>query len=1827
MLDKLNLEVKDGEIVNAGQSVQGTFTLAGASSNGRSLEDGTPEVGDIVAVYEGTHPDERTADGDDEANTAPISYVRITAVNGNEYSYEGVETQDVLDMPEIFPVSYFADTDNDAENNSITVPGNTFIYAGAAFNEAGFDSETEPEEGDYIAFYTGYLNTEADTDDEIKVGDPHVEKYALIKGITQDEDGNYVITYEEATLDQIMINQSSYTSQDMNMGELLSPEELRGMEAEIEDEVMESGMAEEVAQAVVNAAMTGESLEVLQEELGLTELSVTPNGSSSSAAGSGSSSANITVKVTGAKANVKTTTERYDGSGLTVKLEISFTVTINQTLELEFTIALEQQLKIVLTASVDTVCEWLWGFIPYPDWVVSASIDVYSYTGLDIDINITTDDAVTEVTDYVDMIKDLLEEGGDESDAETFASRYQAMLENDSDWVELFKYRLMHEKKSLAKIVNFSMEISFVVSANVNVYVGVDFWYEIGRRYSFTMQLLNSQTSNNTVSLIPEEYELEVYVMGMLGLRAGLRIDLAASLIHKKVAGVGISAEAGAYIELYGYFFYKLHYLEGSESDADKRESQAGGNLYVEVGIYVEVGAEVEALGGLITWMPTIYSQTWPLWTAGNQYSILGFHEPAGGIGTLEFGYTDIYSVPSTVFTMDVLDMKTGKVSQTNYANIAYGNNFTIENTNSEIAGGWLKSIAGIIPMPFWQYQLWAAHDIDDMNRYESGQLIITYSDPTIRLAFNTEPLRRVVNYNWDQVGDEGFNFVLSSEINQISFYDFQGTKLDYDLDDFYRYGYERLGWLNINGNYEGLDIGSAENIADIPGIEDYLVKDEDLPTHIEGEDLYYIEVSRQIDVPYTVRHHYQALDGSYPESGDGVVTTTHSDGRSEQIITPGKTGEPFGTAAQQTDGFGTPFTRGITIITDENAVGDLYYPRNSYTATFKYYIEGESKPVKTVTNRLKYGQALNVPAPSLDGYHTKGWGIADDATMPANNVTYTATFTPNNDTPYVVEHYLQQDDGSYVLAENGRVPGSGETGKAPTVEKRTFEGYDEGSYDTNLTIAGDGSTVVKVRYEKTGLHTATFYTKDEAGKDVVIGKSYYYENGTINVPDSVREANPGYRPTWVNEDSESVTFPMTEAPDYDTSFTVDDWYAAEDTEYTVVHMQQDANAPDNYVEVERETMTGTTGDPVKVTLIEHNEGEFEPGKYEDGLTIDGAGTTVVEVKYDRCEYTLTYDLNAEGDQTAQFADGSTTPKTEPVLFGATLDLLGSGDVLRTNYALTGWTTDAAGAAEFIGTTMPADNLTLYAVWTSGITYKVINKLEKAELDPGTYEDGTGPTVKYYDQISGIGEWIPNVDEEVEYRVATEGSTVTVVPTEYEHFNTPESREVTVSEDGTTEVTFDYTRKTHHVTVYDATDGNKELWSGDIRYGSDLTDQQFKYGYLPGGMYTDAACTQPYSSEIDGGEVRIYVKEWTGATYSVRVGLLGNHGYDYYEDFWSYLEGYGATIEQVPNSIYCDINLQYDKGITMPESETSDDGIVSAYKIYLEVFNSSVSYNNYEVLLGPGGSFDTFFTGQREVEGATSSRYLYMDYGDSTDAAQYIYDAADLLDIEKDFSIGYRTFELADDIDMTGVNSYIDIYRYELGFASDPNGISLNGNGYTISNYTNTKGVGLFRFLPGASSIMNLTLDSFNVSDGDITEADHISYDQFVGIGMLVNDVLAEREDEDWNHDYVPADISVSNVTVKNSSITSSTPTGYTGGSKDIGGLIGYCANANMSGCVMREEYGVSVYNEYTKGAFIGRATGVANFDEACFQNLQFYDDMSGKYYDLKNVGFEDMKN
>lgn len=175
-------------------------------------------------------------------------------------------------------------------------------------------------------------------------------------------------------------------------------------------------------------------------------------------------------------------------------------------------------------------------------------------------------------------------------------------------------------------------------------------------------------------------------------------------------------------------------------------------------------------------------------------------------------------------------------------------------------------------------------------------------------------------------------------------------------------------------------------------------------------------------------------------------------------------------------DGFEKPFTRNVTVIKDENAVADFYYPRESYEATVNYNVNGVT--IKTVTYRLKYEQPI--PTPAMDGYILdSSW---TDTTMQDGDMELDAVFTPRNDTLYAVEHYVQQPDGSYAL--HSREEKRGITGAQPQVDLLSLDSSYDSDYDDTLTIAGDGSTVVKVRYTLKDLHTATFY--NESGKTSV---------------------------------------------------------------------------------------------------------------------------------------------------------------------------------------------------------------------------------------------------------------------------------------------------------------------------------------------------------------------------------------------------------------------------------------------------------------------------------------------------------------------------------------------------------------------------------------------------------------------------------------------------------------------------------------------------------------------------------------------------------------------
>lgn len=143
-------------------------------------------------------------------------------------------------------------------------------------------------------------------------------------------------------------------------------------------------------------------------------------------------------------------------------------------------------------------------------------------------------------------------------------------------------------------------------------------------------------------------------------------------------------------------------------------------------------------------------------------------------------------------------------------------------------------------------------------------------------------------------------------------------------------------------------------------------------------------------------------------------------------------------------------------------------------------------------------GDTFTLPAdPTREGYIFEGWSVtvipaendadhldadgADDAadetllkagdtyTITAGGVVFTAQWEARTDTPYTVEHYLENLDGSYALDTTEPLKGT-----TDTTVTAAAKSYDNFTYDSTVpgtvasgNIAGDGSLVLKLFYTR----------------------------------------------------------------------------------------------------------------------------------------------------------------------------------------------------------------------------------------------------------------------------------------------------------------------------------------------------------------------------------------------------------------------------------------------------------------------------------------------------------------------------------------------------------------------------------------------------------------------------------------------------------------------------------------------------------------------------------------------------------------------------------------
>ena len=424
-------------------------------------------------------------------------------------------------------------------------------------------------------------------------------------------------------------------------------------------------------------------------------------------------------------------------------------------------------------------------------------------------------------------------------------------------------------------------------------------------------------------------------------------------------------------------------------------------------------------------------------------------------------------------------------------------------------------------------------------------------------------------------------------------------------------------------------------------------------------------------DTAYTVKHMLQDV------TGDGYT----EDAAARQTL-HGTTGADTNAAAKSYEGFTAQAVEQKTIAADGSTVVEIKYDRNSYEVTYAYVgtaPAGASALPEKAT--VKYGAPVAVAAAATaPGYTFSGWSQKEDFTMPAENVTITGSFTANSNTEYTVRHHFQNilddayDADTAMLSETL----SGTTDTLTAAAAKTVAGFTAQSFQQK-NIAGDGSTVVDIYYNRNSYGVSYRYLNTPAGASALPAGASYRFGAAVTVAEAATA--PGY--TFSGWSTGDFTMPAQDV-EITGSFT-----ANGDTAYTVEHYQQNL-AGDGYDLVETDTEhlkgeTDTTATANPKTYTGFTFDESVEGTVASG-NIAGDGSLVLKLYYTRNSYEVSYAYTGTVP-----ADASALPEKAAVKYGASVTVAEAATAK--GHTFSGWST-----GDF---TMPAQDVEITGSFTA----------------------------------------------------------------------------------------------------------------------------------------------------------------------------------------------------------------------------------------------------------------------------------------------------------------------------------------------------------------------------------------------------------------------------------------------------------------------------------------------------------------------------------------------
>ncbi len=1339
----------------------GTLGPANMTQGEFDYTKGELQIGDTVCIYAGLRPDKRTLDTPKEEN-GEIAYVELTARNGNRYSYTNAQPEDVIFEPDMLPIPSGVDLDEAAD--TITVDNQYLDYSADVYANIDLDSQTTVDVGDFLMFYSGTFGEESGSDAA------QLDGYGKITSVKAKEGGVTTIGYQPVEWEEVQQAMDIYAEETMTGEDMLEGVDTSTLEAQIEQQAVDSGFAEEAAQYLGSLALATENFTKLSDNLNLEDYKVTledgtPVSPEELQLMASNVSAQCEMEKGYPKATISTHPSKLGGAngtaakdkGLSVQLEVQAKVTIGKQgsdnqLVINISGTFAEEVGIDLGVSSKAVWK-VWGIFPYiAEYRVTANVDVLNYTGVEVNATMMTQsndesgnprfDEGVEIAGQIKELIDSSKENGEDEESEDGKSnlikQYSEMMKGDSDWVRLIEQNIVDNEQQVPPpfpIIAINTEIDFVVKMNACISVGFDFEYMTGKRYTYTIDVFAGAVYNDTVTLLEETYQFDFYTMGRLEIKAGLEFEFKIGLFSTDLASVGFRSEAGAYSKLWGYFYYELKYTA-----SNGRDQQYNGAMLIDVGAYLEVGLKAQALKDTFSTELRLYDNEWSLWTAGRQDNVLDFATSQEEMPDIKLKqHVRDAMLPDSVFCMDYLDLKDGQEKQAIYnddhdaskaESMTNRKNFDIRMTNDKFTYDPKTNTVSVNP--------------DKGDKKLEGEMIITW----IRypLAFSSRPIQRTISLYWDNLRD---GYVIVPYTNGGTYINIINAKFEAKVDrpaDPVRPGYDFAGWY----------------------CDEALTEVYEFPEQMPAADTnIYAKWVEKTDTPYRVEYYTEQLrSGEYE-----LVEAEDLTGTTASTVTP---------ELKEYVGYQAPTEQEIKINADGSSVLRYYYTLQEHTVTFDPGEVGGEK----VTFHLKYGGTIIAPMMAAKGYTFTGWDSEVVSNMGTEDIVYTAQWTKNPDTAYRVEYYVQDIDGKYKLKH--LYEGMGFTGdeiSADTLRNLPIDGEmtaeqkfveENGVVFENLTVGGlaketavvegSGKTIIKINYKREKYKVSFSYGYDTGDGEASSSQESYYGD-RVHSPEKMQRT--GYTFAGWTIDGVNVVEPDSKMGTGDVTYTA----LWQPNTYTVkFDKNQDAAAGEmtqmQFIYDQGQTLSGNAFvldgyDFIGWTTRKGTEAEYTDAAEVINLASENEAVVTLYAVWKIKNYNIIYN-GAEG-----------LTNTNPASYNVETETITLMDPVRVGYAFKGWYDNEALEGE------PIKQITKGSVG---------DKIFYAKWEANT---DTCYKVEHYKEALDESFVLAEMDE----LTGTSDSQVAPELKNYEGFAAPEVQTVTIAADGSTCVRYEYRRK------------------------------------------------------------------------------------------------------------------------------------------------------------------------------------------------------------------------------------------------------------------------------------------------------------------------------------------------------------------------------------------------------------------------------------------------